>query len=302
MSRPSTLMNLGLSASLSLLALGCGAPAADAPVSARADALIINATAHLTWANDWLAAAKANPSSVTENVYGTQPSYITMGNGVLTNRTVCSSLVVQLMRNAHGLTDADFRNSFPRRTDQGKCEVGSTKYNDGSEYQGQAYGTTGPNTAQFNYKIENCSDVGPIRFEKISAVTSIQPGDIMAMRYVNPTPSASGHNMIVRSAPTTAPVHPVTLQPVTLPAGPAGSIAYAVEIVDSTSGNHGNGTVLPDTRPGAVNNTGGVGTGYFILYADSVTQAIVASRWSVNSADLDLVSTHPITVGRLKTQ
>ncbi|HEX7842238.1 MAG TPA: hypothetical protein VF469_32420 [Kofleriaceae bacterium] len=88
--------------------------------------------------------------------------------------------------------------------------------------------------------------------------------------------------MMVRSAPVAS---------ANLPAGPAGSTGYTVEVIDSTSTPHGAG----DWRGG---NTGqGLGTGTFVLYADA-NGTVVASRWSPASGDTTYdTATHPLSIG-----
>ena len=94
--------------------------------------------------------------------------------------------------------------------------------------------------------------------------------------------------MLVRSAPVADP---------SLPAGPSGSTAYAVGIIDSTSTPHGSSSRYPDWRGGSSGQ--GLGSGTYILYANSAG-AIVATRWSATDSSYTKASTTTLAIGGLR--
>jgi hypothetical protein len=70
------------------------------------------------------------------------------------------------------------------------------------------------------------------------------------------------------------------------------------EIIDSTQTPHGTSATYPDWRGGGTGE--GLGHGTFILYADSTTSALVASRWSATDPTLFDTTAHPLAVGGLQ--
>ena len=69
------------------------------------------------------------------------------GTTSATNRSVCGTLVTQLLQKGAGFTSSNFYNAFNKAMD-GTCEVGTI-----STVQ---KGTSSPNAAQYRYKIDNC--------------------------------------------------------------------------------------------------------------------------------------------------
>jgi hypothetical protein len=202
--------------------------------------------AHLGWAQSLVDTIK--PAA---NDYG-DPAQISWkgSNGLAhsTNRTKCASLVTQLLEKAY---DPDFVGWF---------------------------GCTSPHAAAYHDAIE--VEDG---FDLIESILDIQPGDIVAIRYDDAGCSqltcgtftgctTSGHVAIVAAAPTLrSPVSPLV----------AGTIQYALPIIDSSSTYHG----VTDTRYksdalGADDR--GVGRGTMRLYVDSADpeRPIVGYSWS----------------------
>lgn len=234
----------------------------------------------LQWANDWLKNVKDQPSRLAENVYtASNPNLVAMATGVsASNRTVCGTLITRLLQTT-GLTASNFYNSFPKTTTN-NCNVGTIN--------NVQYGTNSPDAAQYVYKINSCPTTGVVKFQQRTTVGSVVSGDVLAVSFPERT-DISGHVMMVRTAPQVDSG---------LPAGPAGSTAYAVQIIDSTSTPHGTSTTYPDNRPGpngAANNQG-LGTGTFVLYANA-NGAIVATRWSPTDPTFFTTSDHPVAIG-----
>lgn len=286
---PRTLL-LGLVA----LSTACGQPAGlaelegtdgrggndEAAVAATARALSTRAQQALDWANGWFLDVDGHPEKLAENEYtASLPVLQRAGGGVLaSNRSVCGTLVTMLIQSSTGLTANDFYKSFNKAMD-GTCEVGSVG--------GVQKGTSSPSAAQYQHKISQCAATGPIKFTARTTIGAIEAGDVLAVSFPERT-DISGHVMMVRAAP---------VADAALPAGPDGSTAYAVEVIDSTQTPHGTSTTYPDWRGG---NTGeGLGHGTFILYA-SATGALVASRWSATDPALFDSTAHPLAVGGLQ--
>lgn len=267
---------------VSITAAACGS--ADDFAAFEAQGAVASTAAALTasqgalgWANGWLHDVVATPAELSENVYtATSPSLVAMAPGVkAANRTVCGTLMTRLLQTT-GLTSSNFYNSFPKSTATANCNVGANG------------GTSSPDASQYVHKIADCASTGTVLFTKRTTVGAIVAGDILAVAYPERT-DISGHVMMVRSAPQTDS---------TLPAGPDGSTAYAVEIIDSTSTPHGTSTTYPDNRPGAggAANNQGFGTGTFVVYADTMG-AIVATRWSPTDSTRYSTTEHPVAVG-----
>lgn len=277
------MLNRGILAVLFLVSVGCGeALPEDVGADVRSDsqAISIGSQEALAWANGWLAEVKADPSRLLENAYtasGTDLERMTTGVKA-TNRNVCGTFVTKLFQKSLGLTSDDFYKSFNKAMD-GTCQVGSI--------DGAQKGTTSPNAAQYRYKLANCSGTGPIKFTRRQTISQVRSGDVLAVVYPDRT-DITGHVMIVRSEPIADKL---------LPAGPSGSTAYAVEIIDSTSTPHGQAARYPDWRGG--NSGQGLGSGTFVLYANS-SGAIVASNWSPGSSSWTKASAATLAVGGLQ--
>lgn len=271
----------GIFVGLFMLSVGCGEAAQDAgapEVAATAQSLAsVHAQDALDWANDWMREVELQPANLSENVYDGDPTALDrmVGTTKARNRTVCGTFVTQLIQKSLGFTSSDFTKSFNKAMDS--CAV--------KDAAGKNLGTNSPNAAQYRYKIANCASTGTITFTARSTITAIEAGDVLAVSYPERT-DISGHVMVVREKP---------VADTTLLAGPAGSTAYAVEIIDSTSTPHGTSTTYPDWRGG---DTGeGLGHGTFVLYANTLSGAIVASRWSPTDPNLFTTAAHPLAVG-----
>lgn len=293
MSIRSTLIGLCGLVSLSALAAGCqeGLPEAtdSAPqVASAAQALSAHGQSALDWANGWISEVKASPAQLAENLYtAASPALERMvGTTKATNRSVCGTMITQLFQKSIGLSSNDFFKSFNKDMD-GTCDVGTVVvlHADGTTDKLQK-GTSSPNAAQYRYKIANCASTGPIKFTARAHIADVEAGDVLAVQYPERT-DISGHVMLVRTAPVADSA---------LPAGPSGTTAFAVGIIDSTSDPHGTSTDYPDWRGG---NTGqGLGTATYVLYADD-NGTIVGSRWSATDPTVYDTTTHPLAIGGL---
>lgn len=273
----------GLLAALFLVSVGCGESIPEdtgADVLSDAQAISINSQEALAWASDWIDEVKAQPSRLRENEYTASSTSLERMSSTVkaSNRNVCGTFVTKLLQKSLGFDSTDFYKSFNKEMD-GTCAVGTVG--------GDQKGTTSPNAAQYRYKIANCGGTGPIQFTRRSTISQVQKGDVMAVVYPNRT-DISGHVMLVRSAPVADS---------SLPAGPSGSTAYAVPIIDSTSTPHGSSSRYPDWRGG---NAGqGLGSGTYVLYANS-SGTIVATRWSATDSSYTKASTTTLAIGGLR--
>ncbi|MFO0575240.1 MAG: hypothetical protein U1A78_14715 [Polyangia bacterium] len=273
----------GLLAALFLFSVGCGESISEdtgADVLSDAQAISTNSQEALAWASDWIAEVKSQPSRLLENEYTSSSTSLERMSSTVkaTNRNVCGTFVTRLFQKSLGFDSSDFYKSFNKAMD-GTCEVGTV--------DGDQKGTTSPNAAQYRYKIANCSGTGPIQFTRRTSISQVRSGDVLAVVYPNRT-DITGHVMLVRSTPVADS---------SLPAGPSGSTAYAVAIIDSTSTPHGSSSRYPDWRGGSSGQ--GLGSGTYILYANS-TGAIVATRWSATDSSYTKASTTTLAIGGLR--
>lgn len=272
-----------LLAVLFLVSVGCGEAMPEdtgADVLSETQAISINAQEALIWAKAWISEVKAEPSRLVENEYTASGTTLErMGSGVkATNRNVCGTFVTKLFQKSLSFDSSDFYASFNKAMD-GSCEAGTV--------DGDQKGTTSPNAAQYRYKIANCGGTGPVKFTKRTTISAVQSGDVLSVVYPDRT-DITGHVMLIRSTPVADK---------TLPAGPSGSTAYAVGIIDSTSTPHGSSSKYPDWRGGSSGQ--GLGSGTFVLYANS-SGTIVASRWSPTDSSYTKASTATLAIGGLR--
>ncbi|MCW3843863.1 LamG domain-containing protein [Micromonospora yasonensis] len=137
---------------------------------------------------------------------------------------------------------------------------------------------------------------GP-RFQRISRVADLRPGDLIAVNYNGSDPANTGHIVMVRSVKGTY----------TGGMNFAGETQYAVEVIDCTADPHGvyatgNYDLYPDTRMvDDVTNFQGAGIGHMMFYAADTTGEFSRYRWSVNSgsANTHPVSSRPIAAARI---
>ena len=126
------------------------------------------------------------------------------------------------------------------------------------------------------------------RFQPISKITDVQPGDIIAIKYLDPNTHGdnTGHCVLVSSVPTL--ITPVTKLI-------ANTTQYAVNIIDSSEDPHGS----TDTRnTSATTSYQGLGQGTFRLYATS-QGLLTGYSWSTQPplSDFD-PQYNPIVIGR----
>ncbi|HMJ12460.1 MAG TPA: hypothetical protein VK524_13640, partial [Polyangiaceae bacterium] len=138
-----------------------------------------------------------------------------------------------------------------------------------------------PNAATYHDAIENQTN-----FTRITRVTAVQPGDLIAIEY-DPPPAGldtSGHIAIVHSAPV--------LRTASLPIVPS-TTQYDVMVVDSSASCHGSA----DTRYSRTD--GGAGRGTLRLYADA-SGNVAGYAWSTfsNSVYYSLASGRHVVIGR----
>jgi hypothetical protein len=272
----------GLLAVLFLVSVGCGEAMPEdsgADVVSEEQAISINSQEALIWAKAWISEVKAEPSRLVENEYTASGTTLErMGSGVkATNRNVCGTFVTKLFQKSLGFDSSDFYASFNKAMDG--CSVGTV--------DGEQRGTTSPNAAQYRWKIANCGGTGPIKFTRRSSIAEVRSGDVLSVVYPDRT-DITGHVMLIRSTPVADK---------TLPAGPSGSTAYAVGIIDSTSTPHGSSSKYPDWRGGRSGQ--GLGSGTFVLYVNS-SGAIVATRWSATDSSYTRASTATVAIGGLR--
>ena len=170
-----------------------------------------------------------------KNLYGTPAKLVIQGaNGSVTeNRTECASFVTQLFRVSYGLNDAFFKSWS---------------------------GSTSPTSAKYFDAIQAGN-----KFSRITKINSVQPGDLIAVKYLSGNSAGdSGHMMVVLAAP-----EPMTaVKPLV-----TGTEQYQVLVMDSTKSPHGTG----DSRVGASEQ--GLGKGYIRLYVNAAGE-MVGYAWS----------------------
>jgi hypothetical protein len=139
------------------------------------------------------------------------------------------------------------------------------------------------------------------RFRRVDKVTSLAPGDLVAIDYdpdvTGPGQANSGHIVMVRQVKGINPNGPTI----------TGATQYAVEVVDCTADPHGvyantaTYAPYPDTRMvDDVTNFDGAGIGHVMFYADA-TGAFAGYRWSANSGSAGTypTSARPVAAARV---
>lgn len=232
----------GCAATLALAALLSSKPAAATPP----------APDHLEWAEDLVIHVAPE-----DNTYGSSPSYVFWaGVGGATqyeNRSVCSTFVTIVLKQAYGYTNDDFQGWF---------------------------GSSSPTAAAYHDTI-----VDGIGFDRITVVSEIAAGDIVAIRYPEGLP-VTGHIATARGPATPR----VATDPLV-----TNTFQFELPVVDSSSTGHG----PTDTRKLETGWHTGAGFGVMRLYADAQAE-IVGYSWSTSSASTyhDLSERH-LVVGRL---
>jgi hypothetical protein len=148
----------------------------------------------------------------------------------------------------------------------------------------QQFGSTSPDTAQLRTHMAAAQ-----HFDVVNSVTALQAGDLVMFDKA----TGEDHTAVVRQKLSLA--NGITPQ--------AGTVQYAVQVVDSTSNPHGyliNGTnhtykQWADTRRldgsgTSVTEYNGAGYGWMVLYANSSNGTIYGWRWGVNESAISKIS------------
>jgi hypothetical protein len=162
------------------------------------------------------------------------------------------------------------------------------------------FDSTTPDTAHWAAKF--VGSTSPTHIDEVGTVAALLPGDIV----------------LIDRAAGTKPDHTAVVQEVkALPTGKtpvAGTVQYAVQVVDSTSEPHGaeiNGTTgankdwadsrRVDNADGTVTEYSGAGYGWMVLYANTLDSGKVYGwRWGVNESALNKISDgHRIVFARV---
>lgn len=250
---------LTLLALVALTACGTQVPQSHPELEKQATAQ----TAHLTWANSLLSKTTSSNTSYvggTPNVTWEDPN---VAGSITQSHTDCSGLFGELLKKAYNISDLK-----------------------------SWFGKSRPSAAEVFNTID-----AETNFDKIDTVTSIQAGDVIAMKYLDPNPPATGHVMVVASAPTLFQ-NADGSQPEPQPSGLNNYEQYLVKVIDSSSNFHG----TDDTRYSATTKTAykGTGSGFFRLYVDKTKKTILGYTWS-NSKYSDFYGpdVRPLLVGRV---
>lgn len=244
--------NAALALPLMIVALtGCAGGGSFSPVSATPAASRSLTTEHVM-------RAKKVASTVTpaENEYTDQNLRLEIetydGFTLSKNRSECASFVTMLLKQSYSLTDADITAKF-------------------------GYNTNSPWAYQYHDKIAASpalatTPVAGQTFSRISKISQVEEGDLLALRYYNGTrTSSTGHLMVVVTLPVKQALQD-TLNGTT-------TDVYDIEVVDSTNSPHG------DADKRKINNDTGVGFGVFRVYVNPVSEEIVAHKWSPKAND-----------------
>jgi hypothetical protein len=222
------------------LAPTTGSSLAKNAVSGKRLAAASQMNAALALANKYLADVAVAGAS---NHYGL-PASITYVNGVIHATTECAPLVRLVLVDAYASVT-------------GAVLKGLT-------------GSTQPDSAQFHDAIAAQTGFvqGTFAFHACSAVSAIQPGDILAAKYTST--HGSGHTMLMNT---------ITLVGSHLTGIFVGMTVnkYRVQVIDSTSTPHSGDPQYPDSR-GATGQ--GIGSGYILLYENDQTGALVGWTWN----------------------
>ena len=173
------------------------------------------------------------------------------------SRVDCSGLINILLERSYGLTTNDFEKWLGKRRPYAE------------DY--------------FDAIVEQSN------FRLITKIGTVQPGDIIAIRYPPGTNENTGHIMIVSGTPSSRKATKPEVD---------GTEQWELSVIDSSESGHGK----TDTRHKADGTFGqGVGQGVLRLYTSSNGE-IVGYTWSTLSvSDYYDKSTRQLVIGRLKT-
>ncbi|MGN9812774.1 hypothetical protein ACTMSW_25900 [Micromonospora sp. BQ11] len=279
-----TALRAGVTASAALaVVLGVGVPPASAdngtemgsinhgrPLADAAAELIDNLN-QIGWPQESDYNFYSAPSAATTVVFGTpgQPT-------TYRNETRCATFVRRLLTH-----------TFPWAT--------STFFND-------EFGTSYPNSAVFHDAFaadrDRTDDIPGVRAFNLSFLSymTLQPGDIMAIKYTGASTSESGHMAII--GPGTRlhdDSHPDYRE-------------WAISLLDSTSSPHGNPANprgYPDSRfyydadTQTWTEADGAGSGWMFIRTSRATGRITEHRWSLSSNTWYDTTARPIVVARV---
>jgi hypothetical protein len=157
----------------------------------------------------------------------------------------------------------------------------------------QQLGSASPDSAKWAANVATATHL-----ETVGTVSALQAGDVVIVD------KATGvdHTAVVRQVTPLA--NAITPQ--------AGTVQYAVQVLDSTSNPHGwiiNGTNHPymqwaDTRRldgagSSVTEYDGAGYGWMVLYANADDGKVYGWRWGVNESEISKISDgHTVTFAR----
>lgn len=159
-----------------------------------------------------------------------------------------------------------------------------------SAYFRDEFASTSPDSARYYDRI-NAGTVD--HMDKITKVTSLAPGDILAIKYEAGASGGSGHTVVVRSLAGT----------VVTDSDPA-TTEYVVQVVDSTSNPHGTAPVADghgDSRSSGSTEFSGVGYGFMVLYGDADGD-FYGYRWGTDESAFHPVTTRPIVAARVTAE
>jgi hypothetical protein len=180
---------------------------------------------------------------------------LTQAESTFINDTNCGGFVTRSLKRARSWTDDQFRAWF---------------------------GGIGPNSAEYHDKILGLQLPGATDhsspFTRITRVTDIRSGDVLAAKYMDATSGGSGHMMFAAGTPRLS-----TMQKAPWPSGsPANSTQYELLVIDSTGSPHGD-KFEHDSRVKMINGvktqTTGAGYGYIRIFASS-DGTIAGYTWS----------------------
>ena len=227
----------------------CGCLLISTLVLFAAAAPVLASPAHVADAEILL----ANLSVSKQNVYGSSPNYIKWNGRSSQARTVCGVFITNLLMHSYSWTASTFT---------------------------QWMGTTSPYTETYYAAI-----LAQNNFTRVSNIQQVQPGDIIAIRYLNS--SVTGHTMMVASfARAESAQAPLV----------SGTTQYALTVIDSSSTHHGaNDTRV--TNPSTTYN--GIGKGDIRVYVDASLRPVGYTWANEPGSQYYSMAQRPLAIGRI---